>query len=423
MSIIDIGICYQAEVILNGKRKPTTVNVLTSTPVEIDDIEGIPELIGLNMSSKLRLTEYRNVNGVPYQPLSSVNKVTKLEENGKTDIYVVPEHIEKEKSRENILDDIKEKFKEHFPDRILCEPEQNYTKYGRLRGLSVADVNSDLILTGDSMPEKNIPTVLEDDIKHIISDNSTLKINRIEKHIHDNMCIINGELYCKTRGPVFYDGQYPGDSRILPRPTQDNTTFGILDISDTCHNRMNNQFSLKVMTIDMYVDRLESQGRLFELDTNDVLIYDMEPFRNINKDAPGRIMFNHVFHDMIWIHLNKVINRQDSTYNEDAVNIYMNQLFEKYKDTFGTQLKHLYNDAINSGYDFDKVLTLINYTGSIIEDLSDKKNRSPKGYGYQKIYDSDKIIFNQNYVYNFYPEIKEIIDVTQKKYNTSSHTM
>lgn len=401
MAIINIGICYQAEVVLQGKRKPSMVNVLTSIPVEIKDIEGTPELIGIICKNHY-LTEYRNVNGVPMTPLpiagEFLEKVSGDLKFERTELrYGYNEKFE------DIQDDIQKLYQEKMGMEVGNKPNR-LSEHHRVQGILSHKITGNMVLSTDMKPQAGLPIVMEDKIKKTISDNRKSKISILSKQI-EGMSIINGELYAPSRGPVFIKDIASKKKEYTVSDTPGHT-LECLDISHSDFDPEHLSTYVNMVTSDMYYDLLTQEGKDAGqiMENIGVYISDMEPFRKINQDAPGRLLFNQMFGDMI---RHSLIDLLPETYNPkvrerhyddgyDLTEYYIQLLFKKTEAGILKELKSLYMDAVESHFDFEKVNLLISYIQGRIMSFDEDANKLPNGIKMgtdKKVFLSDHGIF------------------------------
>lgn len=355
MSLIDVSLAYQAEAVCAGKRKPQMINVVTTVPVEIRDVENA------DLIASTPEREYFNVDGKPVTPVESLRKYV-LHDTGISTHSTYWHHVQK-----------------------------------NITGMNISDITPDVMLTRDMMPDSRIvkhPTTYhditanlkriksnvyyEDDLKHVISNNKESRIALLRKQV-ESMYFLNGQLHAVTRGPAFTRNSM-GHRNTHKYMSRDRHDYDLLDISRTDFRPLHLRIGKTLLTIDMMADYIQSKSMTDEM-FDGTIIHDIEPFRRINKDAPGILLFNQMFGEAISENLKKLFSDIE-TYNPAIMDWYLDSLFEHCNANRlgnGDKLKKLYEDAIIS-FDYEKVDALINATTEmILYGFSEKKNKVPSG--------------------------------------------
>lgn len=393
MTILNIGMCYQAEVLQKNKRKPSVVNVFTSIPVEIPDAKEIPQIIGISCLSNT-ITEYREYNGLPIKPMLTTKMITYDENEKKYHIRNTP----KEETN-NISNDLKSYY-HNKTNKIL----ENNKK--RFNGINLKNINENYIIINDGIPNMDLPIVCENDIVKSFSDNKSLKEKIIHKYVSE-LLFIDNELYHLTSGPILIKNMNKTHSFQKNYTIVDDRTYQYSDMSHTEINPLRQKKSVDMFTIDMFCDFLKAENKTNdELNNYSIYIDDIEPFINANKNILGFILFNYVFGDALRENF-AISNENDIS---KLTEYYLNKLFTEYQYkyeyqseeySFSEQLKKLYDDVINSNYTYDTVQKMVKYYFSYTFRLKEEQNKIPNGMGVKnKVYPSDSSILHNNRINN-----------------------
>lgn len=400
MTIINVGMCYQAEVLLKNKRKPSVVNVFTSIPVEIPDAKKIPKLIGISCHKDI-VTEYREYNDLPIQPMVT-SKFMTYNENSKQYILI---DTEKELTNKNdIVNDLNAFYLNKTNDSLKNHDSSPHKK--RFKGLSINNITADYILINDGMPNSDLPIICEDDISKIFSSNKTLKEKTIS-HYASKLLVVNNELYHFTSGPIFIKNMNKIHSFQKYYTICNDRTYQYSDISHTETNPLHQKKSIDMFTIDMFTDFLKADNKTDdELETyfNSYGIYidNMEPFINANKNILGSVLFNYVFGDSFRENFTNLNENDISKLTKNYLNKLLTEYQYKVKEhSFSDTLKELYNDVIKSDYTYDKVKKMVECYFYHSFMLNEAQNKIPNGMGIKnKLYPSDSSISFTNRINN-----------------------
>lgn len=195
MTLVDFAYFYEAEAILQGKRKPQVYTFESTMTIDVPEVEHTPELTAILMNTfqddpflkpkKIIVSEYRQFDDRLWTPF-----VVSAED--------VPDSQNMKKSSYDLSDDINQLISEAFNDLKFLDKERLTTAYGFTKndGLTVKQLK-----TYVTSYEKSYEA--EENIKTLVSTTKDMVEKKLRTNIENNMMFFDNRLFMATNGPVY----------------------------------------------------------------------------------------------------------------------------------------------------------------------------------------------------------------------------